>query len=70
MIDWHSPWIAVFGSSCLLAIGWRWAFHPERVIANSRILFGDDKTVRWVGYFMMALAAFILVVSLYDLMSE
>lgn len=70
MIDWNSPWFGILGSAFLLAIGGRWAFQPDRVIANSKTLFGDQGSIRRAGYLMIAVAAAVLFFSLYDLMSE
>ena len=70
MIDWSSPWLGVLGFAALVGTGWKWAFHPDRVIGNSKTLFADSKTIRWVGYFMFALASAVLFLSRYDLISE
>lgn len=65
-----SLWLGFAGAAAMMAIGWRWAFRPQQVVATPGSGASDPHTVRWFGFVVMALGALVLLLKLYDLFSE
>ena len=65
-----SPWLTLASALAAMAIGGRWAFQPERVVANPRSGASDPRTVRVFGYFLLAIGAAISVATLFKFLSE
>jgi hypothetical protein len=62
--------ISTAGALFLLAVGWRWAFRAELVVANPNNRLSDPQPVRRFGFVMIAIGLSVLLVNLLAFHSE